>query len=187
MLKLNHEAGFNAALLGMALSYWDGAEPLETWWDAERVTKASKRAGLLAHKQGGHNKFLETMQVWFTVKASRTFWQEFDTYRVGTTKQSASTMHTLKKRELTKDDFTPETAAGAIAVFNTIRNATNDITTLKSNLPEGFLQTRVVSTNYKVLQNIVAQREKHRLTEWRVFCEELLKVVAYPTFIKEST
>ncbi|MCK9240314.1 hypothetical protein [Desulfocurvus sp.] len=49
----------------------------------------------LAPLDKGHNKVLESMCVWLDVRMPRYWWQEFDTYRVGVTKQSESTMHIL--------------------------------------------------------------------------------------------
>ena len=37
---------------------------------------------------------------------------------------------------------------------------------IKAMLPEGFLQTRMVSLNYQVLRNMYQQRKGHRLTGW---------------------
>jgi hypothetical protein len=178
------EAGYEQALLGMALSYYDGGEPLAQWWTPERQEKAAKRAGLLAFKQGGHNKFLESLQVWMAIKASRGFWQEFDTYRVGMTKQSASTMHTISKRPLTEFDFIGNNAEWMADLMNTtIRETGVDINEIKAVLPEGFLQYRVVSTNYKTLQNIVYQRQKHRLQQWRDFCQQLEQQLNFKEFV----
>lgn len=179
------EAGYNEALLGLALSYHDPQDPLEIWWDKDRQTRAQALARKLAHRQGGHNKFLESIVVWLDVQASRAWWSEMDTYRVGTTKQSESTMHTLAKRAPTITDFEEGTPAGVIAEFTRAWQAhRGDVTALKMSLPEGFLQRRVVCTNYKVLQNIVAQREGHRLKWWGVFIEETLAQVQHPEFIK---
>jgi len=183
---IQKEEGTNEALLGMALSYWDGEEPLSTWWTEKRYDKAFSRSKKLAFKQGGHNKFLESIQLWFTVKASRAFWSEFDTYRVGVTKQSASTMHTLKKRKLTKDDFTKDTLPFYINEFNSLLGLTTDINRLKDNLPEGFLQSRVICTNYKALQGMIQQRKKHRLKEWPEFCEQIMEQTAHPYYLIEQ-
>lgn len=178
------EAGYQQALLGMALSYYDGGEPLAQWWTPERQEKAAKRAGLLAFKQGGHNKFLESMQVWMAIKASRGFWQEFDTYRVGMTKQSASTMHTISKRPLAEFDFLGNNAGELANLMNIIiDDSEGDINEIKYALPEGFLQFRVVSTNYKTLQNIVFQRQKHRLQQWRDFCQQLEQQLKFKEFV----
>ena len=81
------EAGHEWALYGMALSYKDRKLNPEDWWTSQRA-KAEKRAVILAGKDGGHNKFLESICVWLDIEAPRAWWSEMDTYRVGTTKQS---------------------------------------------------------------------------------------------------
>jgi hypothetical protein len=185
-VKVIKEAGHNEALLGMALSYWDGSDSLDTWWNKERQTKAFDRSKKLAFMQGGHNKYLESIVVWFEIKATRAFWQEFDTYRIGITKQSASTMHTLKKRKLTTEDFGDNTYFSVISSFNSLLDETDNINILKDNLPEGFLQTRIVCTNYKVLQNIVYQRKTHRYKAWRDFVAQLLEQLEHPYYIENK-
>ena len=37
---------------------------------------------------------------------------------------------------------------------------------IKAMLPEGFIQTRMVSLNYQVLRNMYRQRKNHRLSGW---------------------
>lgn len=183
-VKVLKEEGHDLALRGMAYSFKDRAEDVETWWE-DKKERAYKRAPLLAPKEGGHNKFLESIVVWVDIEASRAWWSEFDTYRVGTTKQSESTMHTLSKRPPTSEDFEVGTDAWVIASFGEVwSNAKGDVTTLKMNLPEGFLQRRLVCTNYKVLKNIINQREGHRLRFWDVFNKEILEQVEHPEYLK---
>lgn len=183
-VKVLEEHGYESACRGMAYSYKDRALDSDEWWEGQRV-KAYKRSVLLAPKDGGHNKFLETIQVWIDIEACRAWWSEFDTYRVGTTKQSESTMHTLSKRAPIREDFekgTPELVMVAFA--NVWEVAKGDVNVLKLALPEGFLQRRIVCTNYKVLRNILAQREGHRLKWWKVFSEALLAQVEHPELLK---
>lgn len=181
-LTILNESGYKEALLGMALSYYPGGTSLDVWYTALAEAKAIKRSKLLAFKQGGHNKFLESIQVWLHIKASRAFWQEFDTYRVGVSKQSASTMHTLARRELSSDDFLPGTAEGSIAILNSLREF-KDINLIKANLPEGFLQDRVVNLNYRTLQNIICQRQGHRLEEWGMFISKIQAQIQHPEYL----
>lgn len=188
------EHGHENALLGLSLSFYDHVQPLETWWDATKKLKADKRADLLSHKQGGHNKYLEAITVTLYIQAARSFWSEFDTYRVGMTKQSSSTMHTLDKRPVTVEDFEEGTSQFMIYGFNQCLDAYRnpehkhykDVTILKNNLPEGWLQERVVVTNYKTLQNIYFQRHEHRLKYWKQFCKDILEQLQYPQYIKPS-
>ena len=173
-VRVMNEAGYTSALVGLSLSFNQGTDNMPGV------------ARNLAHKQGGHNKFLESMQVWIDMTAPRYFWQQFDTYRVGTTKQSESTMHTILKRPLIEDDFEGEdTSIAMICMLNGMREA-KEFTKLKQHLPESFLQRRIISTNYKVLQNMVAQRLTHKLPEWRWFIEAVLDEVEFPEFIRKG-
>ena len=179
------EAGFKEALFGLSLSYRT-LTPLEIngtkryFDDDQHFLKLCKIAETLAFKQGGHNKFLESMQVWLLIRGSLSFWKQFDTYRVGTTKQSESTMHTLKKRALTENDFTKET----FCIPTITQNFSID--EMRDSLPSGFLECRVVNTNYKTLQNIIHQRKSHRSKKWNIFIEQLLKQIQHPQLLIQT-
>lgn len=176
------ETGYNLALEGIGLSF--------NVDDLDRLNKVAKK---LAFKDGGHNKFLESMTVWIDIDAPRFWWAEFDTYRVGTTKQSESTMHTMTHGILTQDDFeyriydvTLALLNEAIAVYQHAKlQKLKDrlFLEIKNNLPEGFLQRRIVCTNYKVLKNIVQQRKNHRLPEWKIFIKSLEGQLEHAEFI----
>jgi len=140
-------------------------------------------ADRLAHKGGGHNKFLESIKVWMVIQAPRYWWQEFDTYRL-VTKQSESTMHTLTKCPLTAEDFeggdVPKQTLWELNDLVTLWKDTADPVIkrhykllLKRRLPEGFLQKRQVCLAYSDLQRMTTQREKHELPEWHIFIKEL--------------
>ena len=138
------EAGYKEALFGLSLSYRT-LTPLEIngtkkdFYDKNHFDKIEKVAQTLAFKGGGHNKFLESMQVWLLIRGSLSFWKQFDTYRVGTTKQSESTMHTLRKRVLTENDFTKETFC-----IPTI-NQNFSIDEMRDSLPSGKNETNNAS------------------------------------------
>ena len=164
------EAGYIEALYGLALSHGRVQEEMPSV--AER----------LCAKDGGHNKFLESMVTWWRIRAPRYWWQEFDTYRVGATKQSESTMHTLMRRELDRTDFVPGVSQDIIDEVNK-SIADGDLSAAKKNLPEGFMQTRIVCVNYKALRNMIVQRRAHRLREWQVFISEVREQVDYPQLL----
>jgi hypothetical protein len=168
------EYGYNEAALGFSLSY------------NSTIDKAKELLPKFAFGLPGENKFLESIYLWLDVTAPRFWWQEADTYRLST-KQSASTMHTLTKRKLTKEDFESYIPEEYLDDINIIaKNINNGIYTLeylKNLLPEGFLQRRIWTMNYKCLQNIYNQRHNHRLPQWRYFCEEILKQIDHPEFI----
>lgn len=185
-LRVLDESGYNEALMGMSLSFYKGPEHPLDWWTFDRQEKARKRARILAFKQGGHNKFLESINVQLLIRASRGFWQEFDTYRIGTTRNSSSTMHTLTKRPAISSDFIYSDEKLARNLNWNIEHYKNDINQLKARLPEGYMQWRQVATNYKALQNILWQRESHRLEQWKEFRKEILSQVEHPYFLVEE-
>lgn len=182
-VKILKEEGYDLALRGMAYSYKDRALDPDVWWEGQRE-RAQARAPKLAPMGGGHDKFLRQMMLWIDVEAPRCWWSEFDTYKVGTVASSESTMHTLSKRAPTLYDFEHGTNSRTIeAFFDVWREAKGDITTLKMNLPEGFLQRRLVTMNYANLRNIIAQREGHRLKQWAIFIDEVRRQVQHPEFL----
>ena len=194
ILKLE-EAGYESALKGLALSFYDHAIPFEEFWTTERREKSAHRLEALAFKGGGHNKALASIFTWFFIQAPRCWWSEYDTYKVATTANSASTMHTLDKREVTMEDFEEGTTYWAVTSFNDcLRDYRNpakseykSISDLKMNLPEGWLQERQICINYMTLQNILSQREGHRLKLWQTFREQVLAQVEHPELIWKQT
>ena len=169
IVTVKAEAGYWQAMEGLALSY------------GREVRDMPSVALKLYDKDGGHNKFLESMQVWLLVHFPRHIWQQFDTYRVGVTKQSESTMHTITKRPLTQDDFDDPIMASYLTHLNELvkRGA---VARLKNELPEGFLQSRMVNTNYKALRHIMRQRHNHKMPHWRQFCLECIAQLEYKEF-----
>lgn len=55
-----------------------------------------------------HRKFLRFINVTCDITAPLYWWKEFDTYKVGTVRNSCSTMHTIAKKKFTLDDFSIE-------------------------------------------------------------------------------
>lgn len=187
------------ALLGLGLSYGLTSDmSIETLIKCTNVSnKLFVVAKKLAWQQGGHNKFLETITLCLDIKAPRYWWQEFDTYRVGVTKQSESTIHTIMQKEFTQDDFQGVTEPAIIRIMNTYRreyleviarDANNPymLRDLKNILPEGYLQRRIVTLNLKTLQNMYVQRKDHKLREWHWFFDGIksdLEVSPYYDFV----
>ena len=174
------EYGHAAALLGLGLSYGitSGYKVEDIIYNSEISKRMSDIAVQQVLKGGSHAKFLESIAVWMDITAPRYWWQEFDTYRVGVTKQSESTMHTIKSRKLTHEDFEDITQATLESINWHIENSLAIL--VKNALPEGFLQRRVVCLNYKVLAHIYLQRRDHELKEWRTFIEELKNLLIPP-------
>lgn len=180
--KVLEEHGYDIALMGMSYSFMDNRENTDEWWPEQRI-KAEKRSLLLAGKGGGHNKFLESIVIWVDIEASRAFWQEFDTYRIGITKQSTSTMHKLEKRRPVYEDFEEGTPDIIMDVFMSVWDTKPGLMVLKHSLPEGYLQRRIVCLNYMNLRNIYHQRLRHRYYLWRNMLDSLMEQLAHPELI----
>jgi len=176
------EAGYDEAVLGFSLS-WNSTSD-----------RAKQLLPSFAFKGGGENKFLESIDVWLDVTAPRFWWQEADTYRVGTTKQSESTMHTITKRPLTNEDFEYALEGEILWELNNSIKWYNDPITdaeakitylayIKNQLPEGFLQRRIWKISYKGLHDMYNQRKNHRLPQWHDFFGDLFTQLEHKEFI----
>ena len=182
-VKIIREAGYDEALKGMSFSFKDGSLDTESWWEGQRE-KAKKRAGLLAGKGAGHDKFLRQIQLWIEVQAPRCLWPELSAYKVGVVENSESTVHRLSKREPIISDFEIDTPFSTISTFveewhKWQEEGSNDLAKLKCALPEGYLQRRMITPNYANLRNIIEQRKNHRLKYWNMFTDEIMKQVEH--------
>jgi len=145
-----------------------------------------------------HRKFLRAIHVQMSVNMSMKWWKQFDTYKIATTALSRSTMHTLMKETLTRNNFEPFEHSKALDdIIDFLNNLIQQYNTLKITpninkyelervmntvfdiLPMSFLQERIIDTNYEVLLNMLHQRQTHKLKEWHFFCNTLLAEVPY--------
>ncbi len=156
-----------------------------------------------------HRKFMRMMPIMVRITAPLYWWKEFDTYKIGTVSNSCSTMHKITAKEFTLDDFSTEHLPDnikaslklVIDTFNDIRgwylkyDSMSDedralfdpaITCKKDlwwlliqNLPSSYNQTRNISMNYETLNNIWHARHTHKLDEWQIFCDEMVKELPY--------
>lgn len=158
---VKRETGYDIALEGLSLSY--------NVKDFERMKRV---LSYLSFKDGGHNKFLESIIVWLDIEAPRYWWSQFDTYRIGMTKQSESTMHTILKNKLKQNNFEGGIPRIYLMFLNFLIKR-KKFKTIKRLLPENFIQRRIITTNYKTLKTIIDQRKNHKLYEWQYFIEKL--------------
>lgn len=153
-----------------------------------------KLAKTLINGGSEHRKFLRQIFVSVDITAPLYWWKEADTYKVGTTANSTSTMHKLTSKPITldcfeTDDFDPnlvyfeadymdaENTTGMLAdllieQLEMLRQKyvdTKDKQVWKELvrwLPESWLQTRTWTANYEVIRTMVHQRKDHKLNEW---------------------
>lgn len=132
-----------------------------------------------------HRKFMRMIHVQADILAPMYWWKHLDQYKVATTTNSTSTMHTIHKKEFTLEDFSFEDCDNwikdnvclpIIRTLNTYRNkylATKDKEIWRQMiqiLPSSYNQLRTIDLNYEVLYNIYFARKNHKLDEWHTFC-----------------
>jgi len=170
-VEVKEIAGLEWALEGLS---YNKNQPLD---------KMAEVAARLAHCDGGHNKFLESIQIWVAVKAPRKFWQQADTYRMSS-KQSQSTMHTIMKQEITKEDFVEDNIPDAYIEYLNLLIRQKKFDDLKDCLPEGFLQQRMWNFSLKTFRNMYLQRKTHKLKEWQYFLGKVINAFDNAIYLK---
>ena len=154
----------------------------------------------LAKAGSDEAKFRRMIVVYLDVTAPMYWWKEADTYKVGTVRNSCSTMHKIHAKEFTLDDFSTEHLTDSakdemqnvIDMLNESRewylkyDFMRDIdkelfdSAIKSKkdlwwqmiqlLPSSYNQRATLMLNYEVLANMYHARKNHKLDEWREFC-----------------
>lgn len=135
-----------------------------------------------------HRKFLRMIHVQIkSVIAPLYWWKEYDTYKVGTTANSCSTMHTIHSKEFALADFSCEKLRGAaltplaknIVSLNKLRKTfieTKDKDIwyqMIQLLPSSYKQQRSLDFTYENALTMIHQRKNHKLDEWRKFVDIL--------------
>ena len=146
-----------------------------------------------------HRKYLRQIFVAMDIIAPLYWWKEFDTYKVGTTANSCSTMHKIAAKEFELSDFSTEHLVGlSIAALQGVLDVMNlerkhFLVTHDKDcwwqmiqlLPSSYNQRRTVSMTYENVMNMLDYREGHKLDEWRGFCK-ILKQLPYVEEIRDG-
>lgn len=135
--------------------------------------------GILAlagcEKGTGHDNWLNGVIVQFDLTYTVKAWTEAERYHFLDFVSSQSTMHRIAQFDLDKqyDEHTDPRIIEIVKELADKYNETKDpedyLRLLMSN-PCGFQLTAGMTTNYRQLKTIYAQRRTHRLPEWREFC-----------------
>ena len=182
-------AGWEPSIVGMR-------NPMNSWSKSDTVYQQDGTAilgpndlDLMKRLYAGgpvHRKYLRQLAVWVDIDAPLYWWKEFDTYKVGTTADSCSTMHKIHSKELTLDDFSHEhleerslkVLCDVIDEINYWRNkylnTPDDQAELKKHywwqmiqlLGSNYNQRRTISMNYEIAYNIENWRANHKQNEW---------------------
>lgn len=183
--------GFNHAMRGMRnpMNSWDRAD---TIFDLEGgVFRMGGADQQLMHKlfRAGteHRKYMRQIFVSMDITAPLYWWKEFDTYKVGTTANSCSTMHKIAAKEFTDDDFSLEHLESdanfcAGVVIETLNDYRKKYLNTKDKrywwcliqlLPSSYNQKRTVTMDYENAASMIRQRTGHKLDEWNDFVKVL--------------
>ena len=154
----------------------------------------------------GHDNFLNGIIVQFDLTFTNKAWVEAERYHFLDFVSSQSTMHRITKLDLDKayieytDPRIIEIMKEKTKEYNDLQSDINDrkkegkdVTTLSEiaaekyleilySNPAGFRLTARMTTNYRQLKTIYAQRRTHRLPEWRAFCE-WIETLPYSQFL----
>ena len=144
-----------------------------------------------------HSKFMRMIHVQCDWEAPLYWWKEADTYKVGTVRNSCSTMHKITTHEFDMDmfshehlfDFCPSEQHNSTDILeitiehlNAMRKVLNSLDQddplrkeywwqLIQLLPSSYNQKATMDLNYQVLRNMYQSRKNHKQDEWRVdFC-----------------
>ena len=126
-------------------------------------------------KGTGHDNWLNGVVVQFDLTYTVKAWTEAERYHFLDFVSSQSTMHRIAQFDLDKqyDEHVDSRIVEIVKELRDRYNETKDpedyLRLLMSN-PCGFKLTAGMTTNYRQLKTIYAQRRTHRLPEWREFC-----------------
>ena len=150
-----------------------------------------------------HRKYLRQIFVSMDITAPLYWWKEFDTYKVGTTANSCSTMHKIAAKEFELDDFSHEHIEVGMSsdiwlncfyqTIDVLNIAREEYLKTKNKdywwqmiqlLPSSYNQKRTITMNYENVISMLHQREGHKLDEWNTLLKEFREKLPY---IKEIT
>lgn len=135
-----------------------------------------------------HAKYLRQIFISVDITAPLFWWKEFDTYKVGVTRNSCSTMHKIHVSPFDIKNFSTEgiEECGGYLI-HTFNKYINDLNTLRElfnetqekkywralieMLPSNYNMKSTITMDYQNARNMFFQRRYHKLDEWKVFCK----------------
>lgn len=163
-------------------------------------------------KSPAERKFLRQILVSMDIKASIKAWGQIDTYKIGTVRNSESTMHCITAGQLYEWDFESKINKEHLNFINRYINEYNNhksgadkekweeisidynnkkedilnkyFELIDANLPAGYLLWSQYTCNYEVLRNIYNTRKGHKMFWWKEFCGYIEKLPYFELLIK---
>ena len=198
MIKIENAEvyGFSAAIRGMRnpMNSWEKSDSYHKG-DAFVLGKNDLALMKSLVKAGSdHSKFMRMITVTCDITAPLYFYKEWDTYKVGTVRNSCSTMNKISEKEFMLEDFSCEhlidtcLLESVINELNIYRGIYNNYDKQTDNykkefskkdiwwqmiqlLPSSYNQRATIQLNYAVLRNMYKSRKEHKLDEWHALCE----------------
>ena len=199
-IRIEHTkvVGFEHAIRGMRnpLNSWDKSDSYYTYIEDEHTLQKApfeffvgdadlELMRKLCKAGTDHRKFMRMIVVYVDVTAPMYWWKEFDTYKVGTVRNSCSTMHTITNKEFELDDFSHEHLdlwgtswleriidVLNVGLYSYLRSHDkDDWGQIIQLLPSSYNQKATLMLNYEVLANIYHSSNAHKLDEWVEFCK----------------
>ena len=184
--------GFEAAIRGMRnpLNSWDKSDSGRAYANGGEFTVGPEDLKLMRNLRAGgpdHGKFMRMIDVTLDITAMQPWWFEFDTYKVGTVRNSCSKMHKIHVKPFEESDFetlgiskVPYAYSAFGGLLKTLEKLRQDFNMTQDRkywralielLPEGYKMRATVKLNYEVLRAMYHARKNHKLVEWHVFCD----------------
>ena len=210
-IKNTNVYGFEAAIRGMRNPWnsWEKSDSYSTYIEDEHTLQRAPFEFFVGENDltlmkklvsagTDHSKFMRMINVTCDITAPLYWWKEFDTYKVGTVRNSCSTMHTITNKEFELDDFSHEHLIDTDREIHSKLLRLIPVTTVLESvicelnynrekyletkdklywwqiiqlLPSSYNQKATLMLNYEVLANIYHSRKNHRLDEWQEFCK----------------
>ena len=192
----------NISVYNIARAIYSARNPLNSWnksdSDLENDIVGDKDLDLAKrlYKAGTeHRKYSRQIMVSMDITTNHIVWAEFDTYKVGVTRNSCSKMHKIHVKGFVPDDFSHEgiSEVGGFAeehfqktleVLEKLRILFNETHEKKywramlELLPMGYNLRATVTMSYENVFNIIRQRSNHKMFEWIEFTN-ILKTLPY--------
>lgn len=201
--------GWESAIRGMRnpMNSWDKSDSIIDHIGLAEIGENDLKLMQQLVKAGtDHSKFMRMITVTVDITAPLYWWKEFDTYKVGTVRNSCSTMHKIQEKEFTFDDFSHEHLLDdSFDIYGPMNVLLNIIGSLNFHreqfnrtkdkkhwyqmiqlLPSSYNQRATVQLNYAVIRNMYHSRKNHKLDEWSQGFTEWVESLPYSELITEE-
>lgn len=190
--------GIQEAIRGMR-------NPMNSWERSDSFVKMENGKETFVIPEGGpddklmrrlvaggqpHRKFMRQIFISVDITAPLYWWKQYDTYKIGTTGNSTSTMHRLIYNDFSLSDFSTDYLSNEgkdvlmkviehekklqkkVLFDKSLSNGEKRLLELEmiQMLPSAFNQLRTETMTYENALTMWIWRRDHKLMEWQTFC-----------------